>query len=129
MGSLTEHRKRDMAIDKSIRLAKGLVNKGVYQDLIIAGDFNYEELSWNWKLEPEILVESESSDRFLKTLSECFLAQNVFFKTFQQESSRLTNLLDLVIAESKERVYEMEPGGVRWEGSWSFEFILEVCFE
>ena len=41
MGSLTEHRKRDMAIDKSIRLAKGLVNKGVYQGLIIAGDFNY----------------------------------------------------------------------------------------
>jgi len=37
------------------------------------------------------------------------LTQNVFFKTYQ-ESSKLTNLLDLVITESKERLYGNDNG-------------------
>ena len=45
-------------------------------------------------------------------LSECFLVQNAFFKTFQQDESRPTNLLDLVITESKERIYELKPGTI-----------------
>ena len=112
VGSLWEHKIRDGEIDKSIKCAKGLIKKGIFQGMILAGDFNYGELSWNLHLEPEILLEAESSNNFLDTLNDCFLTQNVFFKTFQQEYSRLTNLLDLIITESKERVYELKPGRV-----------------
>ena len=48
----------------------------------------------------------------MKCLNECFLSQNVFFKTFQQESTRLTNILDLIITEEQEGVYELRPGSV-----------------
>ena len=78
----------------------------------MAGDFNYGELTWNERLEPEILTETEASDCFLDCLTECFLVQNVFFKTFQQDELRLTNLLDLVITESKGRIYELKPGPI-----------------
>lgn len=96
--SYEDHRKRDREINKSIIFANDLVKKGVVQGLIIAGDFNYSELSWNEFLEPVVLIEGESASLFLETLNDCFLTQNVFFKTYQ-ESSRLTNLLDLVITE------------------------------
>ena len=110
--SLGEHRRRDVEINDTIRFANNLIKKGVFQGLILAGDFNYGELNWNENLEPEILIEAEPSDCFLDCLNECFLSQNVFFKTFQQDSSRLTNQLDLVITESKERIYELRPGSV-----------------
>ena len=83
---------------------------------------NYGELTWNKSLEPEILTETVSSSCFLDCLSECFLVQNVFFKTFQQDESRLTNLLDLVITESKERIYELKPGTILG-GGW----IMVIC--
>ena len=104
-----DHRKRDGEINKSIIFANDLVKKGVVQGLIIAGDFNFSELSWNEFLEPVVLIEEESASLFLETINDCFLTQNVFFKTYQ-ESSKLTNLLDLVITESKERLYELKSG-------------------
>ena len=110
--SVAEHKKRDEEINKSIRFTSELVKKGKVQGLIIAEDFNYGELSWNELLESEILMEAEPSGNFLDTLNECFLTQNVFFKTFQQDSSNLTSLLDLIITESKERVYELKQGEV-----------------
>ncbi|RNA35743.1 RNA-directed DNA polymerase from mobile element jockey-like [Brachionus plicatilis] len=70
------------------------------------------ELTWNESLKPDILTETEASDCFLDCLTECFLVQNVFFKTFQHDETRLTNLLDLVITESKERIYELKPGPI-----------------
>jgi hypothetical protein len=112
IASINEHRERDWEINRSIIFANELVKKGTYQGLIIAGDFNYAELTWNEELEPLVIIETESSNCFLETLNDCFLSQNVFFETFQQDTSRLTNLLDLVITESKERVYEMKPGPV-----------------
>jgi len=112
IASVEEHKKRDRGINNSIRLANKLVKKGVFQGIILAGDFNYGELTWNESLEPEVLIKTESSDCFLDCLTECFLVQNVFFKTFQQDDSRLTNLSDLVITESKERIYELKPGPI-----------------
>ena len=87
--NVAEHKKRDMGINRSIRLASNMVKKGVFKGLIIAGDFNYGELSWNEKLEPVKLIETDASDLFLDCLNDCFLAQNVYFKTFQQDPSRL----------------------------------------
>ena len=112
IASLAVHRERDQEINKSIKVANELVKRGMYQGLILAGDFNYSELTWSDDLEPVVLLETESSSCFLDTLNECFLTQNVFFKTYQHDYSRLTNTLDLVITESKERVYEMKPGSV-----------------
>ena len=62
--SVAEHKKRDEEINKSIRFASELVKKGKIQGLIIAGDFNYGELSWNELLESEILMEAEPSGNF-----------------------------------------------------------------
>ena len=79
--SISEHKRRDDEINKVIRFANKLVKKGIFQGVILAGDFNYGELTWNELLEPEVIIESEPSNRFLETLNECFLSQNVFFKT------------------------------------------------
>ena len=59
-----------------------------------------------------MLSGSDSANKFLMTLEECFLVQNVFFKTFQQSPMRMTNLLDLIITESNERVYNLRQGGI-----------------
>ena len=111
IASLVEHKKRDGEINKSIKFVNNLVKKGIVNGFILAGDFNYGELSWNEFLEPEVLIDAEPSNNFLEILNECFLSQNVYFKTYQ-EAMKLTNVLDLVITESKERVYELEPGHV-----------------
>ena len=110
--SSEEHRKRDQEINKSIKLANDLVKKGVYQGLIIAGDFNYADIFWNEELDPVVANETESTNNFLETLNEGFLTQNVFFKTYQHDFLTLTNTLDLVITESQERVYELKSGPV-----------------
>ena len=68
----------------------------------------------------------------LETLNKCFLAQNVYFKTFQQDSTTLTNLLDLVITESKERVYKMKPGpvlGVSEQGQGHLCLTWKYCLK
>jgi len=40
-------------------LENKLVKKGVFQGIILAGDFNYGEWSWNESLEPEIVINTE----------------------------------------------------------------------
>ncbi len=112
IGSLEEHRKRDIGINKSIYRANSLVRKGLYQGLLLVGDFNFTELFWDENLESRFVTEAEGAVDFIKCLNGCFLTQNVFFKTFQQESTRLTNMLDLVITEAQERVVELKPGRV-----------------
>ena len=111
VGSLDEHRKRDMEINKSIYRANSLVRKGTYQGMLLVGDFNFTELFWN-ENESKILTEAEGPVEFINCLNKCFLTQNVFFKTFQQELSRLTNILDLVITEAQERVEDLKAGSV-----------------
>ena len=109
------HRRRDENINKSIRHAGRLVNSGKFQGVIIAGDFNYNEVTWDQALIPTITRPSESADEFIKTLNDSFLSQNIYFKTFQKkhkERTYMTNTLDLIITESKERVYELEQGKI-----------------
>ena len=50
--------------------------------------------------------ESEPADKFIKTLNNVFLIQNIYFKTFRRHSE-YTNTLDLVITDNGERVYEI----------------------
>ncbi|RNA14415.1 RNA-directed DNA polymerase from mobile element jockey-like, partial [Brachionus plicatilis] len=74
-----------------------------------------EEVTWDQALIPTITKKSESADEFIRTLNESFMTQNIYFKTFQKkhhERTYMTNTLDLVITEERERVYELEQGKV-----------------
>jgi hypothetical protein len=131
------HKKRDDEINNSIKLAGSLVSKNKkFQGLIIAGDFNYDEIGWDQSLVPSVTKSSESADEFIRTLNENSLIQNVYFKTFQKkrrELTYMTNTLDLIITEGRERVYELEQGGILGDAesghismSWSYGLSMKA---
>ena len=104
------HKKREEELYNAISFSGNLVRKGKFQGIILTGDFNFNELTWDQYLEPGIIRETEEAVNFLDTLNNSFLIQNVYFQTFQQSYSKLTNLLDLIITETKDRVYELISG-------------------
>jgi len=68
------HKKRDDEINKSIRLAGSLVGHNKkFQGLIVAGDFNYNEIMWDQSLVPSVTRTSESADEFIRTLNSSFV--------------------------------------------------------
>ena len=104
------HKKREEELNKAISFSGELVRKGKFQGIILVGDFNFNEITWNEHLEPNIIRETVEAVNFLDTLNNSFLTQNVFFQTFQKSSTQLTNILDLVITETRDRVYEIMSG-------------------
>ena len=109
------HSKRDTCINKSKDLVGELIISRKFQGVILAGDFNYNEITWDQGLVPAIIRPSESADEFIGTLNSSFMTQNVYFKTFQRKcggQTYMTNTLDLIITEGKERVYELSQGRI-----------------
>ena len=126
------HKKRDDEINKSINLAGSLVNgKKKFQGVILAGDLNYNEIEWDQSLVPVVTKLSEPADEFIRTLNSSFLTQHVYFKTFQKkhrELTYMTNTLDLVITDGRERIVAMEQGRLLGDAesghvsiSWSYQ--------
>ena len=71
------HIERDNKINESIGLAGDLVKSGKYKGLIVGGDFNFNEITWNEFLEPAVIGDSEAADKFIDTLDSRFLTQNI----------------------------------------------------
>ena len=68
MGSIEEHSKRDREINKTIYRANNLARKRTYQGMLLVGDFNFTELTWNEKLEPGVITEAEGVTEFINWL-------------------------------------------------------------
>jgi hypothetical protein len=81
-------KERDREIIRMIEMANNLVKRGLYSGLLLVNNFNYIELDWKVNLEAKILTETESALQFVNCLSEGFLTQNVYFKTFQKEPNK-----------------------------------------
>ncbi|RNA30335.1 hypothetical protein BpHYR1_026211 [Brachionus plicatilis] len=84
-------------------------------------------MSWIENLDPIIIKEPESSADFLNCLDKCFLSQHVHFQTFQQEATRLTNMLDLIITETQQMVMYLKPGSILG-GKYSGDLITMSIF-
>ncbi|RNA30976.1 RNA-directed DNA polymerase from mobile element jockey-like [Brachionus plicatilis] len=93
-------------INSAIGKAKALVSSGKYSDLLIAGDFNYPKIRWDY-LHGFVFGRSLAglaSAKFIETLEENFLVQHVMNPTFG------ASILDLVISHKINSIYSVQVG-------------------
>lgn len=76
----------------AICLAWRLIDSKKFTGLLIAGDFNFNEIEWP---DCENLAPGPGLD-FKEILEDNFITQNVNIKTFQIDDGILSNTLDLV---------------------------------
>ena len=93
-------------INEHIRNVKEMKCRNKISGFLIKGDFNYGEIRW-----PDAIgLDSGSAKTFKDGLDNNFIKQFVEEKTFQTEEGKLSNILDLVLAESDERIHEIRTG-------------------
>ena len=98
-------------LNLSIRKATQLVNKQQYSGLVLAGDFNFSEISWSDEGTPiEDLRHGSIYQNFVETVNDCFLHQCVKEPTFESSGDRTRNILDLIFTDSAHRVYAIDHG-------------------
>ena len=81
--------------------------------MLIAGDFNYEEIDWEMEYVPH--HDSHLQD-FAETLQDCFLYQHVTEPTRYREGER-SNLLDLVLSTDEGMVPDLTYHPTLWESN------------
>jgi hypothetical protein len=118
------------AIFKSLKSAKSAVNNGKYDGLCIVGDFNFPDIHWD----PEGTIsvssgESSLANQFVDLINDISLHQFIIEPTYIKSNGQSKNTLDLVFAESNERINEVTLGpplGNAKQGhkSIKFEFTL-----
>ena len=93
-------------IDLEISRAKKLIDSKKFTGLLIAGDFNYWEIDW-----PDCNhIPLGSAHNFKDTLDDNYIIQNVNVKTFQTGDGSPSNILDLVLTDSSDRIPTIEVG-------------------
>jgi hypothetical protein len=97
-------------INKSIELAKSLVDAKMFDSIIIAGDFNFSDILWfqedkcsKWKIKGRGKGSRLSRD-FISCIEQNLLTQHVLEPTFG------LNFLDLVLSDDPARIQEVEIG-------------------
>jgi hypothetical protein len=94
-----------LTLRKSILKSKLMLEQGTYTGVLIAGDFNFFNMSWvdgdNIKR-----TSSKSDEIFTESLRDCYFYQHVDFPTFLIDGeSSSKNTLDLIITETVQRIY------------------------
>ena len=122
----------DNEININLLHAKKLIDTKKYGGLLLAGDFNFPNISWG----PDGFVQclgapSNPAAKFLKNIEDLSLIQHVNFPTFKQTDNRLKNTLDYIISEAPERVSNLiclPPLGDTEQGhlilSWSYNLYV-----
>ena len=92
-------------ITKSIRYAYDAWQKGKYSGILICGDFNFSNIKWLKDGSCIMVKESDLiASNFIECMNDCFIYQNVLLPTFQVSYGSESNLLDLVLSESNNRI-------------------------
>ena len=98
----------DEALFRTLREAKKLTGTRKFSSILVAGDFNFPDISW---LPGGIgfVANTESvSGRFLSTLKDCFLAQCIHKSTFHRgDDDKSGNVLDLILTDAEARVLDV----------------------
>ncbi|CAF0947105.1 unnamed protein product, partial [Brachionus calyciflorus] len=87
------------------------MTKSKYTGLILCGDFNCPNINWHSGVFGSCEINENSFENsFLDCLDDCFYYQNVFEPTFQTHIDHPKSILDLIITENSERVYNINHG-------------------
>jgi len=93
-------------IEASITKANELLSN-VYSGLLICGDFNLPGIHWDSSSIPTASNTDTLSSDFIDILADSFLTQFVIWPTFQLDEITANNILDLIIAENENRVFDI----------------------
>jgi hypothetical protein len=88
--------------------ANELVKKGEFSGLLITGDFNYGDIVWDESKQGSLSSNCRKNNKFLESVEESGVYQNVNCKTFQLDDGILTNTLDLIFTDSQNRIDVVE---------------------
>jgi hypothetical protein len=92
---------------ESLKAAKNLVVKGAFKSMVVAGDFNMPEISWNEEGVGHTDKCSESKEaEFIDALEDNFLTQVINTNTYQKGEGHCGSLLDLIITDAEERIID-----------------------
>jgi len=86
----------DEKINKVFEKANDLVKKGGFSGLLITGYFNYGDIEWDESMQGSLRSNCSKQNKFLESVEESGVYQNVNFKTIQTSNGNLTNTLDLI---------------------------------
>jgi hypothetical protein len=100
----------ELDLIRSIETAASEASSGHYDGLCVFGDFNFTRLAWNQDGTAHISGGLSPDRKFYDTLNEQYLHQLVHFPSFSNANGQRVNYLDLVISNSIDRVYNIEPG-------------------
>jgi hypothetical protein len=96
-----------LSVNYSLTKAARLVPTA-YDGLLFCGDFNYSQISWSADgVTQTDSAENSLAQSFAQAFEDSHLCQSVIQPTFQLEEGSSTNVLDLVLTESKNRVYDI----------------------
>ena len=73
--------------------------------ILIFGDFNYSTIYWYENYNFLRVGNDLQANEFINCLNDCFLHQNIINLTFQVKLGTESNVLDLMLTESKKRVF------------------------
>jgi hypothetical protein len=88
--------------------ANELVKKGEFSGLLITGDFNYGDIVWDESKQESLSSNCRKNNKFLESVEESGVYQNLNCKTFQLDDGILTNTLDLIFTDSQNRIDVVE---------------------
>ncbi len=96
----------------SIASARAEIDRGEFDGLCIAGDFNYCRTTWDEDGVGSVKGAKQETpeQKFVDTLEDNHIKQLVTFPTFCNASGNRVNFLDLVLSDSAERIFDVEPG-------------------
>ena len=107
-GDATE--KANEEINRVFQKANELVKKGEFTGLLITGDFNYGDIEWDQSMQGSLRSNCSKQSKFLESVEESGVYQNVNCKTFQTSDGNLTNTLDLIFTDAENRIDVVQAG-------------------
>jgi Reverse transcriptase (RNA-dependent DNA polymerase) len=117
----------EQALIASIRAASEAVRLKKYSGMCIAGDFNFNRVTW-YDGVPSIPNGHVGPDYcFVNTIGEFYIKQAVHFPSFHNTHGGLSNFLDLVLTESNNRVYNVESGPPLNDNAKQYHVSIEWC--
>ena len=103
--------KLENALLKSVTEAKRLVERGKYNGMCICGDFNFNKTKWDSDGVATVYGGAGVRDHsFIDMLENQHIHQAITFPTFCNSKGKRVNFLDLVLADSIDRVVNVELG-------------------
>jgi hypothetical protein len=123
----------DPKIVECLKRSYNFMQKFKYSGVLICGDFNCPRIDWNSGGFPIVSSPTDSFDYLLvDSLQENFYFQNIISPTYQDACGIDKSLLDLVITESNDRIYNIchgPPLGAVSKGHHTlfWDYTLRTC--